>query len=154
MWKTEIRLCSDNNDRWLWYMECTYFYFPKQFFLYIDSLKLSICTKVFVGSRSRIFWLIPHFYHNIIEPKFSPIESKSFWLEIHCQQISKKSYKSFHFSCKCTDCSGCLAENYAKYFEVTSLTILEDVLTRNCFVFFLNFFHNSESIVCLWPSAT
>ena len=137
-------------------MDCTYFYFPKQFFQYIDSLQLSICTKVFVGWRLRIFCLIHTLSQwNMIEPKFSPIESTSFRLEIHCQVINKKRCESFHFSCKCPDCNGCLTENHAKYFELKSLTILEDILTRNCFAFFLiNFFHNNKTIVCLWPWKT
>ena len=74
---------------------------------------------------------------NIIEPTFSPIESNSFRLEIHCQVIHKKGYKSFHFSWKCPDCNGCPAQNHAKYFALISLTILEEILTRNCFVYFL-----------------
>ena len=49
--KNSNKVYSDNNDRWLWQMESTYFYFPNQFFLYIDSLKLPICAKVFVGWR-------------------------------------------------------------------------------------------------------
>ena len=137
-------------------MECTYFNFSKEFFLYIDSLQLSICTKVFVGWRLRIFCLIHTLSQwNMIEPKFSPIESTSFRLEIHCQVINKKRCESFHFSCKCPDCNGCLTENHVKYFELKSLTILEDILTRNCFAFFLiNFFHNNKTIVCLWPWKT
>ena len=130
-------------------MECTYFYFTKQFFLCIDSLKLSVCTKVFVGWSLRIFCLIPI---------FKPTKHNTTQIFTHREQvisIRKKGYKSFHFSCKCPDCNGCFAENYAKYFKMISLTILEDILTRNCFVFFLiNLLHNSKSIACLWPWKT
>lgn len=75
----------------------------------------------------------------------SLIGSQSLRLGIHFQEIKKKC---FLFWYKYIDCNWCLAENYAKQCEWTSITNPRRLLTMLCFALFLiTLFPDSNNIL-------